>query len=95
MKLPGIYGDEWLTDDIVQVQLMEKMPEVTFKQNGFGLPTLAKGYFKVKNYGTCLLFIKKDVSPYLYIELKNKKIFINHEDPDQTRAWYKELHNGL
>lgn len=94
-EITGMYGDEWSKDDLVQVQLLEEMPKVTFKQNGFGLATLARGYFKVKNYGTCLLFIKKDVSPYLYIELNNKKIFINHEDPDQTRAWYEELQNGL
>jgi hypothetical protein len=29
--------------DIVQVELMEEMPETTWKQNGFGLASMAKG----------------------------------------------------
>lgn len=94
-EITGMYGDEWANEEIVQIQLLEKMPKVTSKQNGFGLATLAKGQFKVQGYGSSLLFIKKDISPYLYIELKNKKIFINHENPEQTREWYEELRSEL
>jgi hypothetical protein len=67
------------------------MPEVTYKQNGFGLATMAKGKFKVKGYGSCLLFIRKDSTPILYIELNNKKIFINGANSEKTQKWYDEI----
>ena len=73
---------------------MEKLPEITVRTNGVGLPTLSKGHFIVKGYGSSLLFIQNGSSPYLYIELKNRKIFINDKDPKQTRAWYQQLNEN-
>jgi hypothetical protein len=64
------------------------MPEVTARTNGVGLPTHSKGRFKLNGYGSSLLFIQKGASPYIYIELKYKKIFINDKDPEQTRIWF-------
>ncbi|MEH7012425.1 DUF3784 domain-containing protein [Neobacillus niacini] len=90
-EITGMYGDEWAYEDITSVELMEKLPEVTVRTNGVGLPTLSKGHFKVKNYGRSLLFIQKGSSPYIYIELKDKKIFINDKDPEQTRLWFEQL----
>jgi hypothetical protein len=90
-EITGMYGDEWELENIQQIELLEKMPKVLSKQNGFGMATMAKGHFNVKGYGSSLLFINKDSSPYLYIELKNKRIFINNEDSNQTKKWYEEL----
>src|SRR4051794_6898264 len=90
-EITGMYGDEWAYNEITRVELMDKLPEVTVRTNGVGLPTLSKGHFKVKGYGSSLLFIQKGSSPYIYIELKDKKIFINDKDPKQTRIWYEQL----
>ncbi|WP_307310975.1 hypothetical protein [Neobacillus driksii] len=38
-----------------------------------------------------MIFIQKGSSPYIYIELKDKKIFINDKDPKQTRIWFKQV----
>jgi len=70
---------------------MDEIPEVTLRTNGIGLPTLAKGHFKVTDYGSSLLFILKGSTPYLYIELENKHIFINDKDPVKTRDWFEQL----
>ncbi|MBU8880453.1 DUF3784 domain-containing protein [Bacillus sp. FJAT-29790] len=94
-EITGIYGNEWAIEDIKRIELMEGMPEITWKQNGVGLPTLAKGRFKVKDYGSSLLFIQKDSSPYIYIELKNRKIFVNDKDPELTRAWFMQLNEKV
>ena len=90
-EITGMYGDEWAYEEIIKVDLMEKLPEVTVRTNGVGLPTLSKGHFKVTGYGSSLLFIQKGSSPYIYIELKDKKIFINDKEPENTRLWYQQL----
>ena len=64
-EITGMYGDEWMYEDIIGIKLMEEMPEVTIRTNGVGLPTLWKGHFKVKGYGSSLLFIQKTLSPYI------------------------------
>jgi uncharacterized membrane protein SirB2 len=90
-EITGMYGDEWKYEEVTSIELKEKMPEVTVRTNGVGLPTLSKGHFKVRGYGHSLLFIQKGSSPYIYIELKDKKIFINDKDPKQTRIWFKQV----
>lgn len=90
-EITGMYGGEWDYAKVRNVELLEEMPEVTWKQNGFGLATMAKGQFKVQNYGSSLLFIHKDASPYLYIETDNDKIFINSQNPDETEEWFDIL----
>ncbi|WHZ01254.1 DUF3784 domain-containing protein [Neobacillus sp. YX16] len=90
-EITGMYGDEWNYEDITSIELMEKLPEVTVRTNGVGLPTLSKGHFKVRGYGSSLLYIQKGSSPYIYIELKDKKIFINDKDPEQTRLWFEQV----
>jgi hypothetical protein len=90
-EITGMYGDEWVYEDIIHIELMEEMPEVTVRTNGVGLPTLSKGHFKVKGYGSTLLFIQNHTTPYIYIETKDRKIFINDKDPELTRAWFKTL----
>ncbi|MGR3764515.1 DUF3784 domain-containing protein [Rossellomorea sp. NS-SX7] len=89
-EITGMYGDKWQKEDIEEIELLDEMPEVTWKINGFGLSTKAKGVFKVKEYGRSLLFIKKE-SPYLYIKVGDQHVFINGGSPEKTRAWYEEL----
>ncbi|MCM3766796.1 DUF3784 domain-containing protein [Neobacillus niacini] len=90
-EITGVYGDEWPYQEVTKVELLDEMPEVTLKQDGFGMSTIAKGRFKVKDYGSCLLFIRKETSPILYIEMGKKKIFINAKTSEQTLEWYEEL----
>ncbi|RSD26649.1 DUF3784 domain-containing protein [Mesobacillus subterraneus] len=90
-EVTGLYGGDWKYSEIQDVQLLDEMPEVTWRQNGIGLATMSKGQFKVTGYGSSLLFIHKNSSPYLYIETDSKKIFINSKNPEDTREWYEML----
>jgi hypothetical protein len=88
--IKGPYGDEWNFDDVTEIQLMNEMPEVTWKINGFGMSTASKGYFKVVGYGKSLLLIKKE-GPYIYMKVNDQLIFINGDTAEETQEWYEEL----
>ncbi|WP_226682506.1 DUF3784 domain-containing protein [Sutcliffiella horikoshii] len=90
-EISGVYGDEWSYEDITQVELLEEMPEVLLRTNGYGMQSISKGHFKVKNYGSSLLFIYKGHSPYLLIETNDDTIFINAKDAEKTKDWYYQL----
>ncbi|WP_078381635.1 DUF3784 domain-containing protein [Sutcliffiella halmapala] len=90
-EVTGLYGDEWKYEEIRRVELFEVMPEVTYRTNGFGLPTMSKGHFKVKDFGNSLLYLYKGDAPYLYIELEDQQIFINSKSAIQTENWYNHL----
>ncbi|WP_462413331.1 DUF3784 domain-containing protein [Neobacillus sp. Marseille-QA0830] len=90
-EITGPYGDKWSYQDVKQVELLDKMPEVTYRQNGFGVSTMLKGKFKVENYGNALLFIRKNSPPYIYIETSKQNLFINAKTPEQTEQWFADL----
>ena len=93
-EITGLYGDEWKVEDIEKIELLNEMPIVTYKENGFGMSNLSKGYFHVEAYGSSLLFIRNG-GPYLLIELKDEIIFINGENSEQTQSWYEQINKAL
>jgi Domain of unknown function (DUF3784) len=93
-EITGIYGDEWKVEDIEKIELLNEMPNVTYKENGFGMSNLSKGYFHVETYGSSLLFIRNG-GPYLLIKMKNRTIIINGENSEQTQSWYEQINDKL
>ncbi|MGM0750777.1 MAG: DUF3784 domain-containing protein [Bacillota bacterium] len=93
-EVTGLYGEVWKLEDVDTVELMEDMPEVTWKINGFGLSTMAKGEFKVKGYGKSLLFLHKE-APYVYIRVNDQHLFLNGGNPGETKEWYDELSKNI
>ncbi|MEA3322384.1 MAG: DUF3784 domain-containing protein [Bacillota bacterium] len=90
-EISGVYGDEWNYEEITQVELLEEMPEVLIRTNGYGMQSISKGHFKVKDFGSSLLFIYKNHSPYLLINTFDDTIFINSKDAEKTKDWYHQL----
>lgn len=90
-EITGMYGDTWVYEDIEKIELFKEMPEVTWKQNGSSLPTIAKGYFKVTGYDSSLLFIHKETTPIIYIKIKDEDVFINGTTREETLDWHQEL----
>ncbi|RHW41737.1 DUF3784 domain-containing protein [Neobacillus notoginsengisoli] len=90
-EITGMYGKEIPYEDIRSVELIDELPEVTFRVNGFAMSDIAKGKFKVTGHGTSLLFIQKAKPPYLLIETDDGDIFINSQHPNQTQAWERKL----
>ena len=93
-EITGLYGDEWKVEDIEKIELLNEMPVVTYKENGFGMSNLSKGYFHVEAYGSSLLFIRNG-GPYLLLVLKDEIIFINGENSEQTQSWYEQINEVL
>ena len=89
-EITGMYGNEWSLANIEKVELVNEVPKVNYKENGFGMGNLSKGHFHVDTFGNSLLFIRHR-SPYLLIVLKEKAIFINGENGEQTESWYQQL----
>lgn len=89
-EITGIYGDEWSTGVIEDIVILNELPKVNYKENGFGMYNLSKGYFNVEKYGSSLLFIRSG-GPYLLIEMEDETIFINGENAEQTKNWYQQL----
>lgn len=89
-EITGMYGDTWPTDAISQVEIIEKLPEINRKTNGFDFLAYRKGHFDLDKYGKGMLFIKNKEGPFLMIHLKETYLILN-ADESQVNKWYNKL----
>ncbi|HEY4599949.1 MAG TPA: DUF3784 domain-containing protein [Cerasibacillus sp.] len=91
-EITGMYGLELDIDDIEHITLLDELPEVIMKTNGFATTNLLKGRFQlVEPYGTCTLFIQKRTNPVLYIQTKDDYVMIARKDANETRVLHDLL----
>ncbi len=96
LEISGIYGVKIPADEIAAVTLMDQLPDVLVKTNGYNFANTLKGNFRLKEIGKGKLFIQKDVPPFVKIDLeKSGYLIINYEDPEATRNLYNDLQTQL
>lgn len=92
LLVKGMYGFVLPIHNIREVALVEKLPNITLRTNGYSSGTTKKGYFNLEEYGDCRLFLCSDSSPYLIIvEESGSRTIINLEDRKNTETTYQQL----
>ena len=86
------YECEFTKEEIVEVTLLDRMPEDKFiRTNGGSTEDYDIGHFKGKETGKCMLFLDKESGPVLEIQLKDEKIFVAGNEEEDTKSWYQML----
>lgn len=93
MEITGIYGININLNDIQSFELLDQMPRVEMRTNGFKTNSTQKGYFDVEGEGNCLLFIKGN-EKYVKIKTNDKTMYINFKNTDKTIELYNSLTNS-
>src|SRR5699024_157385 len=92
LTISGMYGEEWDRSQISEVQMMDELPEVLARTNGFAMTGRLKGKFNLDTpYGSNLLFIKDKAGPFLYIQTDEQPIIINEKDPKEIKTINESL----
>lgn len=92
IEIKGKYGATINFSEIERISLIDELPPVNKKVNGFKLGDILKGYFDLETLGEGILFIQRGQPPYIYIELKDSYIIINSEDPNVTQELYSAIY---
>ncbi|QNR25342.1 DUF3784 domain-containing protein [Croceimicrobium hydrocarbonivorans] len=71
VHISGMYGADFEIDDIESIRLVDELPPITSKVNGFAMAPVFKGYFRTKAGDRVKLLVLSKASPLLYIQLKN------------------------
>lgn len=96
LTVTGMYGVEWELADIQSVELLEELPEVIMRTNGFSLANYLKGRFRLeKPYGGGLLFIQKKSPPYMYVVTEDDYFILNRKQANETRELYATLQSKI
>lgn len=80
LEITGMYGEKIHRNDLVDVQLVNELPAIKMRSNGFAAGDYRKGYFKTKDRRTVLLYTNENAKPYLMLETKAEKIFFSSNE---------------
>jgi len=91
-KVGGEFGFEYPLSEIIEIDTVVGYPRVGLMLGGSGFAGILKGRFELEGYGTGRLFLKKDISPFIFIKFKNNDVvFLNLKTSKQTIDFYNEL----
>ena len=81
IEITGQYGLEINFGDLKSMNLVDKLPEIKSKKNGFALETIKKGIFKIANGEKVKLLINSNKSPIiLFIYNDKQKIYYSSKE---------------
>ena len=87
----GLYGTEIPLSNIQSVELMNTLPPIQSRTNGYSAGGILRGNFRLERWGAGKLFINRRATPYLVIRDANTFVVVNFDDAARTR----ELHERL
>ncbi|MEN9928223.1 MAG: hypothetical protein RLZZ231_144 [Bacteroidota bacterium] len=100
IEITGEYGAELDLKTIKSINLVDSLPEISNKLNGFALETIKKGYFKTATQEKVVLLINSTKTPLILITKTNgEKIYYSSKDKSNKpifdaliKTYFKELH---
>jgi hypothetical protein len=76
MTIRGWYGEEVASSDIDSVQLVDRLPSLKWKTNGYALGPVKKGYFKTRSGEVIKLIVDTDARPFIrFVRKKGRDIY--------------------
>lgn len=95
LQISGTYGVEWPLEEITSVELVEELPKVQMRTNGYAFNDRLKGRFRLEGLGNGRLFLFLDNQPFIYIEKSEDYLFINSKDIAVTFQWFEDLKQAV
>lgn len=92
IHISGSYGVTAELEDVQEIKLLNVIPPIEWKSNGFGFASVRKGKFHLQEWGEGRLYLISDSPPFIYIKTSDGYMLINYKDPKQTNEVYQALH---
>lgn len=87
----ALYGADIPLSAIQRVELVDALPPIQRRTNGFAAGGLLRGHFRLAQWGNGRLFINRGAPPYLVARTRDTFVVVNFSDAGQTRELYKQL----
>jgi hypothetical protein len=87
----GFYGVEIPLSEIQRVELVDTLPRIQSRTNGFAAGGLLRGNFRLDEWGSGRLFINRHSPPFVVARMRETFVVVNFADPAETRDLYNRL----
>jgi len=92
VRFSGMYGFTVNSNEIASVKLVNVIPEIKLRTNGFSVGSVNKGTFIVDSIGKCRLLLNSGSKPYIVLTKTNGEVFIiNLKSSSQTHNVYQNI----
>ncbi len=79
----GPYGDEYDLGQVTELTIVDDLPQIKYKKNGYATEDVRKGVFKTEAYQDIKLITDNSGPPYLFINIKDQNpIYFCQEGTD-------------
>ncbi|EEH97491.1 MULTISPECIES: DUF3784 domain-containing protein [Clostridium] len=90
--IDGSYGTTLKRKDIKSIELVDDIPEIGIRSNGYSDGgVIKKGDFKLKSGEKVKLYIQSNKGPYIKISTINFDVYINYKDVSLTKQSFNNL----
>ena len=92
LSINGNYGEDIMVNEIRSVRLVDAMPQVVIRTNGYSFGGVNLGRFKAKDGATVWLHSYSGKGPFIQITTNDgRECYVNSKDPMQTRRLFARL----
>jgi hypothetical protein len=90
--IDGSYGTTLKRKDIKSIELVDDIPEIGIRSNGYSDGSvIKKGDFKLKSGEKVKLYIQSNKGPYIKISTIHFDVYINYKDVSLTKQSFNNL----
>jgi hypothetical protein len=87
----AFYGQGYRADEITAIEILDRMPVVEARTNGFSGGGLLRGHFRVRGLGEGKLFVDTGTAPFILVRLRESFVILNLDAPEKTAALFDEM----
>lgn len=81
-------------EDVKEVTLLEERPDMS-KKSGFDSNRFYLGDFRVKDYGTCKVYINLKNDSVIKVDAGDRLVWFNGATKEQTKEYYEQLKEAV
>ena len=95
ISMEGMYGEQIAFKEIDEIKLVDRLPEITKKTNGFAVGAVRKGHFKTEGGEKVKLMLNGDQVPLIYIRKKDATVLYFSSNTADNQKLFQVLENEL
>jgi len=89
------YGRTFELSDVSKLELMQALPQVRVRTNGYAVGGTLRGWFSLDQLGDGKLFVEAGRPPYVAIFLRDGFVIVNYAESSDTERLYAALRAAL
>jgi hypothetical protein len=87
----GMYTTHVPLSSIESIAIVERLPRIERRTNGFGAGGILRGSFRLEEWGSGRLFINRNTPPFVVVRTRDTFVVVNFDDPSRTRELFGRL----